>query len=191
MNERPQVPYEPRHRRPQHSPEQSYALRGGAAAHPATEGGIEDKLEKLAEAGKQKFDFFLNRAKEKYNDMSSAAAQAQAERLRQQEAQGGPAIMQGAKGHGGNEPQGLGYELANTLGGLWTGATAAVRTAVPLPAAAGQATSGGETRASAVNDGAAKLSAGLGNAASGLKGWFDGARTAVAAYVRCLNNVPA
>lgn len=187
MNDHPgQLPYEARHRRPHAtSPEGSYAYRGGSASQPAPEGGIEDKLEKLAEVGKQKFDFFLNRAKEKYNDMSEAAAQAQAERLRQQHDQGGPAIMHGAKGHGGNEPQGLGYELANTLGGLWTGATAAVRTAVPLPVAQGTSTSAttNTTRGEAPvwNEGAAKLTAGLGSAASGLKGWFDGARTAVAA----------
>lgn len=164
MNDHPgQLPYAPRSRRPHAtSPDGSYAYRGGSAAagtQPLAEGGIEDKLEKLAEAGKQKFGFFLSRAKEKYHDMSEAAAQAQAERIQQQQVHGGPAVMQGAKGHGGNEPQGLGYELANTLGGLWTGATAAVRTAVPLPAAQGTSA--------------------VGSAASGLKGWFDGARTAV------------
>lgn len=170
----PNVPYRPRSRRPHpayqpesQSHESSYAYRGGDAAayHPNAEGpGIEDKIEKLAQVGKQKFDLFLTRAKEKYNDMSEAAAQAQQQRQLQQQQQGHTSLD--AKGHGDNPPQGLGYELANTLGGLWTGATAAV-TAQPR-----QAGAAGET-APAWNDQAAKLTAGLGNAASGLKGWFD------------------
>jgi hypothetical protein len=179
----PNVPYQPRSRRPHpayhpdspsqfQSHEQTYAYRGGDAAnyHPSSEGpGIEDKIEKLAQVGKQKFDLFLRSAKEKYADMSEAAAQAQQQRA-QQQAQGQGAVN--ARGHGDSPAQGLGYELANTLGGLWTGATAAVARTTQQPRQGGAGPQAGEPHP-AWNDQAAKLTAGLGNAASGLKGWFD------------------
>lgn len=172
----PDVPYQPRSRRPhpnhQQEPhnESTYAYRGGDAAayHPTSEGpGIEEKIEKLAQVGKQKFDLFLMRAKEKYNDMSEAAAQAQQQRQMHQQQQGHTSLD--GKGHGDNPPQGLGYELANTLGGLWNGATAAVARTTQQPRQGGAM----NDSAPAWNDQAAKLTAGLGNAASGLKGWFD------------------
>ncbi|GHJ85546.1 hypothetical protein NliqN6_1948 [Naganishia liquefaciens] len=174
-----EIPYQPRSRRPhpqypqQSNQESTYAYRGGDAAayHPPSEGpGIEEKIEKFAQVGKQKFDLFLSRAKEKYNDMSEAAAQAQQQRQLQLQQQGHSSVD--GKGHGDSPPQGLGYELANTLGGLWTGATAAVARGTQQPRQ-----QGGDPKESASapawNDQAAKLTTGLGNAASGLKGWFD------------------
>jgi hypothetical protein len=179
-DDHPRVPYQPRSRRahPQHHADDH--SRAGTASDPssAAEGpGIEEKIEKLAEVGKQKFELFLSRAKEKYHDMSEAAAQAQ----QQRQQQGNASLA--AKGHGDNPPQGLGYELANTLGGLWSGATAAVAGARTSAQPQDRSTEGQPPQQAAPvwNDGAAKLTAGLGNAASGLKGWFDGARTAVAA----------
>ncbi|KAJ9109137.1 hypothetical protein QFC21_000465 [Naganishia friedmannii] len=180
------LPYQPRTRRahPQHvsanddhhhpqtssNSESVYGYRGGAGADPAfppAMQNLEEKFEKLAYVGKQKFDSLLQQAQKKYQEVSAPQQQQQQ--------------RQGEMGHGGNTAQGLGVGLVNTLGGLWNEASAAVAARTSGPGTAGFNTPYGQTAATRGWNGQREMvGAGVGNVAQGLKGWFDGARTAIA-----------
>jgi hypothetical protein len=127
---------------------------------------LEEKFEKLAYVGKQKFDSLLQQAKEKYQEVSAPQNQQQ---------------RQGEMGHGGNTAQGLGVGLVNTLGGLWNEASAAVAARTSGTGTAGSNAQYGQAGGSrGWNEQKEMVGNGVGNVAQGLKGWFDGARTAIA-----------
>ncbi|KAJ9128149.1 hypothetical protein QFC24_000441 [Naganishia onofrii] len=177
------LPYQARTRRPhpQHVPgtddhhqtsatsEAVYGYRGGAGADPAyppAMQNLEEKFEKLAYVGKQKFDSLLQQAKEKYQEVSAPQNQQQ---------------RQGEMGHGGNTAQGLGVGLVNTLGGLWNEASAAVAARTSGTGTASSNAQYGQAGGSrGWNEQKEMVGNGVGNVAQGLKGWFDGARTAIA-----------
>lgn len=157
------------HHRASSTSESVYGYRGGAGADPAfppAMQNLEEKFEKLAYVGKQKFDSLLQQAKEKYQEVSASQQQQQ---------------RQEGVGHGANTAQGLGVGLVNTLGGLWNEASAAVAARTSGTGTTGANTQHGQTAAGrGWNDQKEMVGNGVGNVAQGLKGWFDGARTAIA-----------